>query len=80
MIRIEQRDAKLIIFLTVLLILVVVFGGFYWGVQYSKTRFIEQASSGLNQLLKDNFSYVCGMGWDQYYLSNISIPFLVVES
>jgi len=76
MIGIKEKDAKLIIFLAVLLIATIAFSFFYVGIQYSKTRFIEDTASELNQLLLNNFSYVCGTGWDQVYLPNISIPLL----
>jgi len=71
--RITKKDAKLIIFLTILLIVIIAFGCFYGGIQYSKTRFIEQVIYELNQLLLANFSYVCGVGYNQYYLLNTTI-------
>ena len=80
MIGIKEKDAKLIIFLVVLLIATVAFGSFYGGIQYSKDRFIVQSTSELNELLISNFSYVCGGSWDQIYLTNISISLLGIES
>ena len=75
-IRLYKKDAKFIIFLTILLIAVIAFGCFYGGTIYSKQRFIDETTGELNQLLRTNFSYVCGMGRGQYYLKNVSIPLL----
>jgi hypothetical protein len=76
-IRIYEKDAKLIIFLTILLIIVMSLGSFYFGVQYSRTDFISETKYELARLLETNFSYVCGTGWEQFYLSNISFPLLL---
>ncbi|KKL15162.1 hypothetical protein LCGC14_2508360 [marine sediment metagenome] len=78
-IRVYKKDAKRIIILTVLLVLAVAVGSFYGGQQYAITSFIEGATSELNDLLESNFSYVCGTGWDQIYMINISIPLLVED-
>jgi len=79
-IQLHEKDAKLIIFLTILLIVVVAFGCFYGGIQYSKTRFVEESTYELEQLLLTNFSYVCGAGWEQYYLDNLDNYSISLES
>ncbi len=65
--KIYQKDAKRILILIIILIIVVGLGCFYVGTQYSKTHFISEVSAKLNDVLMNNFSYVCYPGQDQVY-------------
>lgn len=71
---ISTKNAKKILILSLLLIVFIGFGCFYFGIVYTKTNFVNEASSELNALLETNFSYACGFGEkQQYYLPNITV-------
>lgn len=72
-IKVEKKDAKFILNLIMVALLLWSIGCVYTGYVYSQDKFVADAGAELNGLLRTNFSYVCYQGQDQFYLSNLTI-------